>query len=124
VRRRGTGEESPHPFLSRSQQKAWNPFSLVHLLIQVFKMMMRKSHGIHQQERRHALDNSLSSFSRLSSSAEPEETRKEEKARKRREKLIKELEDEDSDLTLSDDSSEEKDSGSRKLSPPLSFWAV
>jgi hypothetical protein len=42
--RRRTGEESPHPFLTRSQQKAWTPFSLVHLLIQVFKMIMRKSH--------------------------------------------------------------------------------
>ncbi len=65
------------------------------------------------------MDNSLSSFSRLSSSAEPKETRNEERARKRREKLTKELEDEDSDLTLSSDSSEEKDSGSRKLSLSL-----
>jgi hypothetical protein len=44
---------------------------------------------------------SLSSFSRLSSSAEPKETRNEKRARKRRKKLAKELEDEESDLTLS-----------------------
>jgi hypothetical protein len=61
------------------------------------------------------LDNSLSSFSRLSSSAEPKETRKEEIARKRKEELEKEL-DEESDITLSDDSSDKKDSGSRKFS--------
>jgi hypothetical protein len=64
-----------------------------------------------------ALDNSLSSLSRLaSSSAEPKETRKEERARKRKEALEKEL-DEESDITLSDDSSDRRDSGgSRKLS--------
>jgi hypothetical protein len=44
------------------------------------------------------MDNSLSSFSRLSSSAEPKETRKEERARRRKELLEKELEDE-SDVT-------------------------
>jgi hypothetical protein len=70
-----------------------------------------------------ALDNSLSSFSRLSSSAEPKETMNEERARKRSEKLTKELEEEDSDLTLSNDSSEEMDSGSRKNSlPPTQFF--
>ncbi len=55
-----------------------------------------------------ALDNSLSSFSRPSSSAEPKETKREERARKRREDLAKEL--------LSDEDLEKKDSGSRKLS--------
>jgi hypothetical protein len=72
-----------------------------------------------------ALDKSLSSFSRLSSSAEPKETRKEEKARKRKEDLAKEL-DEESNITLSDDDHEVKDSGSRKLSlslPPSSLTA-
>jgi hypothetical protein len=63
-----------------------------------------------------ALDNSLSSFSRSSSSAEPKETRKEERSRKRREALAKELDEEEADLTLSDDSSDKKDSESRKLS--------
>jgi hypothetical protein len=62
-----------------------------------------------------ALDNSLSSFSRLPSSAEPKETKKEERARKRKKKLAKEL-DEESDITLSDDSIDKEDSGSRKLS--------
>ena len=62
-----------------------------------------------------ALDNSLSSFYRESSSAEPRETRKEERARKRKEALEKELEDE-SDLTLSDDSRDKEDSAQRKLS--------
>ncbi len=51
--RRRADEESPHPFLSRSQRKTWTLFSLIHLLIQVFKMMMRKSRGIQQQERQH-----------------------------------------------------------------------
>ncbi len=51
----------------------------------------------------------------MSSSPEPKETRKEERARKRREELEKDL-DEDSDPTLSEDSSDEKDSGSRKIS--------
>jgi hypothetical protein len=61
------------------------------------------------------LDSSLSSFSRLSSSAEPKRTRQEERARKRREDLAKELEEE-SDIELSDEDLEVKDSGSRKLS--------
>jgi hypothetical protein len=65
-----------------------------------------------------ALDNSLSSLSRLSSSAEPKETRKEERRRKRKETLDKELAEE-SDITLTDDSSDKKDSGSRKLSLSL-----
>ena len=43
------------------------------------------------------LDSSLSSFSRLSSSAEPKRTRQEERARKRREDLAKEI-DEESDI--------------------------
>ena len=51
----------------------------------------------------------------MSSSAEPRETRKEERARKRKEALEKELEDE-SDLTLSDDSCDKEDSAQRKLS--------
>jgi hypothetical protein len=71
-----------------------------------------------------ALDNSLSSFYRMSySSAEPRGTRKEERARKRKENLEKELEDE-SDITLSDDSSDKEDSAQRKLSLslPLSSW--
>jgi hypothetical protein len=62
-----------------------------------------------------ALDNSLSSFDRVSSSAEPRETRKEARARKIKEALEKELEDE-SDLTLYDDSSDKEDSAQRKLS--------
>ncbi len=62
-----------------------------------------------------ALDYSLSSFYRESSSAEPRETRKEARARKRKEALEKELEDE-SDLTLSDDGSDKEDSAQRKLS--------
>jgi hypothetical protein len=62
-----------------------------------------------------ALDNSLSSFYRVSSLAEPRETRKEERARKRKEDLEKELEDE-SDITLSDDSSDKEDSAQQKLS--------
>jgi hypothetical protein len=61
-----------------------------------------------------ALDNSLSSFSRLSSSAEPKETRKEGRERRRKETLAKELEEE-SDITLSDDSINKEDSGPRKL---------
>jgi hypothetical protein len=71
------------------------------------------SHGNQQQERRHY--NSLSSFHRVSSSAEPRETRNEERARKRKEDLEKELENE-SDITLSDDSSDKEDSAQRKLS--------
>jgi hypothetical protein len=84
--------------------------------------MMTSSHGNQQQERRH-LDNSLSSFSRSSSSAEPKETRREERARKRREDLSKEI-DEESDIHLSDGDLEVKDSGSTKLSLslPLSSW--
>jgi hypothetical protein len=68
-----------------------------------------------------ALDNSLSSFSRLSSSVEPKETRQEERARKRKKELEKEL-DNESDITLSDES-DEKDSRSRKnsLSPTQFF---
>jgi hypothetical protein len=62
-----------------------------------------------------ALDNSLSSFSWSSLSAEPKGTRKEERARKTREELAKEL-DEESDINLSDEDFEVKDSGSRKLS--------
>jgi hypothetical protein len=60
------------------------------------------------------LDDSLSSFSRLSSSAEPKESRSERRKREK-ELLEKELEDE-FDITLSEDGNEEKDSGSRKLS--------
>jgi hypothetical protein len=62
-----------------------------------------------------ALDSSLSSFSRLSSSAEPKRTRQEERARKRREDLAKEL-DNESDVTLSDESVDKENSGSRNLS--------
>ncbi len=65
-----------------------------------------------------ALDKSLSSFSRLSSSAEPKETRKEERARKRKEDLAKEL-DEESNITLSDDSIDKEDTRSRKRSLSL-----
>jgi hypothetical protein len=65
-----------------------------------------------------ALDNSLSSSSRLPSSAAPKETRKEERRRKRKEDLEKELEDE-SDITLSDDSSDKEDSAQRKISLSL-----
>jgi hypothetical protein len=69
-----------------------------------------------------ALDNPLSSFSRLSSSAEPKETRKEEKVRKIKEDLEKEL-DVESDITISDDSSDKKDSRTRKLSlSPTQFF--
>ncbi len=71
-----------------------------------------------------ALDNSLSSFPRLASSAEPKETRNEKRARNGREKLAKELQDEDSDLTLSGDSSEKDDLGSRKNSLLLSSLTV
>ncbi len=68
------------------------------------------------------LDGSLSSFSRLSSSAEPKRTRQEDRARKRREDLAKEL-DEESDIELSDGDLEVKDSGSRKLSlSPTHSW--
>ncbi len=101
---------------NRSQRKAWNLFSLVPPQIQVSKRMMTSSHGNQQQlAGEAALDNSLSSFSRSSSSAEPKGTRKEERARKRREGLAKEL-DEESDINLSDEDLEVKDSGSRKLS--------
>ncbi len=58
-----------------------------------------------------AASDSLSSFSRLSSSAEPKESRSERRNR-RKELLEKQLEDE-SEITLSDGS--EKVSGSRKL---------
>jgi hypothetical protein len=53
---------------------------------------------------------SLSTFSRLSSSAEHKESGSERRKRKK-ELLEKELDDE-SDITLSEDGSEEKDSGS------------
>jgi hypothetical protein len=62
-----------------------------------------------------ALDNSLYSFYRESSSAAPKETRKEARRRKRREDLKKELKDE-SDVTLSDNGSNKEDSAQRKIS--------
>jgi hypothetical protein len=62
-----------------------------------------------------ALDNSLSSSCRLPSSAAPKETKKEERRRKRKEDLEKELAEE-SDITLSDDSSDKEDSAQRKIS--------
>jgi hypothetical protein len=62
-----------------------------------------------------ALDNSLSSLSRPSSSAKPKETRKEERARKRKEALEKEL-NEESDISLSDDDLQGKESASRNIS--------
>ncbi len=61
-----------------------------------------------------ALDISLSSFYRESSSAAPKETRKEARRRKRREDLKKELEDE-SDITLSDNGSDKENSAQRKI---------
>jgi hypothetical protein len=63
-----------------------------------------------------ALDDSLSSFSRLPSSIEPKLTRKEERRRKRAEDLAKELEEE-TDINLTDEDLQEKDSSSRNLSP-------
>ncbi len=62
-----------------------------------------------------ALDNSLSSFHRVTSSAEPMETRKESRARARKEALEKEL-NEESDISLSDDDRQMKASASRKTS--------
>jgi hypothetical protein len=62
-----------------------------------------------------ALDNSLSSLSRQSSSAEHRGTRKEERRKKRKEALEKEL-DQESDISLSDDDSQKKASASRKIS--------
>jgi hypothetical protein len=64
-----------------------------------------------------ALYGSLSSFSRLSSSAEPKEILS-ERRRREKELLEKELDDE-FDISLSDDSSDKEDpkSGNRSLSP-------
>ncbi len=62
-----------------------------------------------------AMDNSLSSFHRESSSAAPKETRKEARRRKRSEDLQKEL-DEESDITLSEDGSDKEDTAQWKLS--------
>ncbi len=61
------------------------------------------------------MDSSLSSFSKLSSSAEPKESRSE---RRRRSKGLLEKEDEPG-VTLSDDSSDKEDpkSGNCSLSP-------
>jgi hypothetical protein len=113
VKRRRTRIEGSSPLRNRSRRKAWNLFSLVPPQIQESRKMMRVSHGKQQQERRHWTTISL--LFRESSSAEPRETRKEARARKRKEALEKELEDE-SDLTLSDDSSDKEDSAQRKLS--------
>ncbi len=60
-----------------------------------------------------ALDDSLSSFNRVTSVEQPKETRKESKARK--EALEKEL-DEESDISLSDDDRQMEASASRKTS--------
>ncbi len=70
-----------------------------------------------------ALDNSISSLARLSSSADPKEATKRERSRRRAEILAKEL-DEESDIELLDEDLEVKDLGSRKLSLslPLSSW--
>jgi hypothetical protein len=67
--------------------------------------------------RRGGIGLSLCSSSRLSSLAKPKESSS-ERRRRRKDLLEKELDDE-SDITLSDNSSEEKVSGSRKnsLSP-------
>jgi hypothetical protein len=62
-----------------------------------------------------ALDNFLSSFAGSSSVSETKQARKERRKRERRELLAQELEDE-SDITLSDESADKEDSGSRKLS--------
>ncbi len=62
-----------------------------------------------------ALDNSLSSFHRVTSSAEPMETGKERRARKRKQALQKEV-GEESDISLSDDDRQEKEPVSRKTS--------
>ncbi len=64
-----------------------------------------------------ALDNSLSSFHRVTSSAVPMETRKEAARRARKEALEKEL-NEESAISPSDDDRQMKASASRK--PPLS----
>ncbi len=66
-----------------------------------------------------ALDNSLYFFFRLSSPAEPKESRS-ERRRKRKELLENELDDE-SDISLSDDSSEENDSGSAQETLSFSY---
>jgi hypothetical protein len=62
-----------------------------------------------------ALDESLSSLSRPPSSLEPKLTRKEERRKKRREALQKEL-DEVSDISLSDDDRQGTEPASRKIS--------
>jgi hypothetical protein len=62
-----------------------------------------------------ALDNSLSSFARSSSVSETRQARKERKKRERSELLAQEL-DNEPDVTLSDESVDKEDSGSRKLS--------
>jgi hypothetical protein len=62
-----------------------------------------------------ALDNSLSSLARSSSVSETKQARKERRKRERSVLLEQELEDE-SDITLSDESVDKEDSGSRKLS--------
>jgi hypothetical protein len=65
--------------------------------------------------RQAALDNSLSSFASSSSVSETKKARKERRKRERSELLEQELNN-DPDLTLSDESVDKEDAGSRKLS--------